>query len=191
MYKILVTDPISDKGLAILTDAGLEMVYEPALSPEALNEAVADVHGWVIRSGTTITADHLAMAKNLQVIGRAGVGVDNIDIQEATNRGIVVMNIPDGNTISAAEHTIAMMMAIKGGSRDIHNGIGSVLCSNMKFPWLMERTSSWFSNTCSKEPTPLLNRTWRRVPLILKSTVLSGTVNLFFKDEDISILIWY
>ena len=58
MYKVLVTDPISDKGLAIITDAGLELIYEPALSPEVLNEVVSDVHGWVIRSGTTITAEH-------------------------------------------------------------------------------------------------------------------------------------
>jgi len=112
MYKVLVTDPISDKGLKILTDAGLELVYEPALSPQALNEAVADVHGWVIRSGTTITADHLAFAKNLQVIGRAGVGVDNIDIKAATNKGVLVMNMPDGNTISAAEHTMALISTL-------------------------------------------------------------------------------
>ena len=119
MYKVLVTDPIADKGLAILTDAGLEMVYEPALSPDALNEAVADVHGWVIRSGTTITAEHLALAKNLQVIGRAGVGVDNIDIKAATSKGVLVMNMPDGNTISAAEHTMALISTL---SRNIQLG---------------------------------------------------------------------
>ena len=71
----------------------------------------------MVRSGTTISAEYLIDARNLQIIGRAGVGVDNIDIQEATNRGVVVMNNPDGNTISAAEHTMAMMMAL---SRNIH-----------------------------------------------------------------------
>jgi len=119
MYKVLVTDPISDKGLAIITDAGLELIYEPALSPEVLNEVVSDVHGWVIRSGTTITAEHLALAKNLQVIGRAGVGVDNIDIKAATNKGVLVMNMPDGNTISAAEHTMALISTL---SRNIQLG---------------------------------------------------------------------
>ncbi|MBT7376770.1 MAG: phosphoglycerate dehydrogenase [Candidatus Marinimicrobia bacterium] len=119
MYKVLVTDPISDKGLAIITDAGLELVYEPALSPDSLYEAVADVHGWVIRSGTTITAEHLDLAKNLQVIGRAGVGVDNIDIKAATNKGVLVMNMPDGNTISAAEHTMALISTL---SRNIQLG---------------------------------------------------------------------
>ena len=119
MYKVLVTDPISDKGLAIITDAGLELIYEPGLSPEALNEVVSDVHGWVIRSGTTITAQHLALATKLQVIGRAGVGVDNIDMNAATNKGVLVMNMPDGNTISAAEHTMALISTL---SRNIQLG---------------------------------------------------------------------
>jgi D-3-phosphoglycerate dehydrogenase len=73
----------------------------------------------VVRSGTKITSELLKDARNLQVIGRAGVGVDNIDIQEATSRGVVVMNNPDGNTISAAEHTMAMMMSL---SRNIQLG---------------------------------------------------------------------
>ncbi len=119
MYKVLVTDPISDKGLAILTDAGLDVVYNPAFSSEELMDAVKDIHGWVIRSGTTVTSEHLKQAKNLQVIGRAGVGVDNIDIKAATNHGVLVMNMPDGNTISAAEHTMALLTGL---SRNIQLG---------------------------------------------------------------------
>lgn len=119
MYKVLVTDPISDKGLKILTDAGLELVYEPALSSKALNKAVEDIHGWVIRSGTTINAEKFDLAKKLQVIGRAGVGIDNIDIKAATNKGVLVMNMPDGNTISAAEHSMALICAL---SRNIQLG---------------------------------------------------------------------
>ena len=119
MYKVLVTDPISDKGLEIITEAGLELMYEPALSHDLLNKAVVDAHGWIIRSGTIITADHLALANNLQVIGRAGVGIDNIDIKAATNKGVLVMNMPDGNTISAAEHTMALIATL---SRNIQLG---------------------------------------------------------------------
>lgn len=119
MAKILVSDPIADKGIEVLEDAGFEVIYNPNPTDDELQTLVNDVNAWVIRSGTKITAELLKDARNLQVIGRAGVGVDNIDLQEATNRGIVVMNIPDGNTISAAEHTIAMMMAL---SRNIQLG---------------------------------------------------------------------
>jgi len=117
--KILVSDPITENGLAVLKNANFDIVELPNGSPEEKAEACKDAHGWIIRSGTKITAAMIETAKNLQVIGRAGVGVDNIDIQEATNRGVVVMNNPDGNTISAAEHTMAMMMAL---SRNIQLG---------------------------------------------------------------------
>ena len=119
MAKVLVSDPIADKGIEILEEAGFEVIYNPNPSDDELQTLASDVEAWVVRSGTKITSELLNDARNLQVIGRAGVGVDNIDIQEATSRGIVVMNNPDGNTISAAEHTIAMMMAL---SRNIQLG---------------------------------------------------------------------
>jgi len=119
MYKVLVSDPIADKGIEILENAGFEVIYNPNPSNDELQSYSRDINAWVIRSGTKISAAYLKDARNLQVIGRAGVGVDNIDINEATNQGIIVMNLPDGNTISAAEHTIAMMMAL---SRNIHLG---------------------------------------------------------------------
>ena len=119
MTKVLVSDPIADKGIAMLEDAGFDIIYNPNPSDEELQALASDVDGWVVRSGTKITAELLKDARNLQVIGRAGVGVDNIDIQEATSQGVVVMNNPDGNTISAAEHTMAMMMAL---SRNIQLG---------------------------------------------------------------------
>ena len=126
MTKVLVSDPIADKGLEILEEAGFDIIYNPNPSNDELQTLTSDIHAWVVRSGTKITAELLKDARNLQVIGRAGVGVDNIDIQEATNRGIVVMNNPDGNTISAAEHTMAMMMGlsrnIQLGHMDIING---------------------------------------------------------------------
>ena len=110
MVKILVSDPIADKGIEILEKAEFEVIYNPSLSDDELQAFVKDINGWVVRSGTKITSDHLKDARNLQVIGRAGAGVDNIDIEEATSKGIIVMNIPDGNTISAAEHTIAIRL---------------------------------------------------------------------------------
>ena len=126
MAKVLVSDPIADKGIEILEEAEFDVVYNPNPSDDELQALTSDIHAWVVRSGTKITAELLKDARNLQVIGRAGVGVDNIDIQEATNRGVVVMNNPDGNTISAAEHTMAMMMAlsrnIQLGHMDLVNG---------------------------------------------------------------------
>jgi len=123
MKKILVSDPIADKGIAILDKAGFEVIYNPNPTIEELHTLVSSIDGWVVRSGTKITSDLLKDAGKLQVIGRAGVGVDNIDIKEATNQGVVVMNNPDGNTISAAEHTIAMMMALSRNIQLGHLGI--------------------------------------------------------------------
>jgi D-3-phosphoglycerate dehydrogenase len=123
MTKVLVSDPIADKGIEILEEAGFDIVYNPNPSDDELHALAMDTNAWVVRSGTKITAELLKDAKNLQVIGRAGVGVDNIDIKEATNQGVVVMNNPDGNTISAAEHTIAMMMALSRNIQLGHMGI--------------------------------------------------------------------
>ena len=123
MYKVLVSDPIADKGIEILEDAGFEIIYNPNPSNDELQSYSRDINAWVVRSGTIISAKYLKDARNLQVIGRAGVGIDNIDINEATNQGIIIMNIPDGNTISAAEHTIAMMMSLSRNIQIGHEGI--------------------------------------------------------------------
>ena len=119
MYKILVSDPIADKGIALLEDAEFEVIYNPNPSTDELQSYMSDIDAWIVRSGTQILSEHLVDTRKLKVIGRAGVGTDNIDIKEVTNRGVIVMNMPDGNTISAAEHTIAMMMAL---SRNIQKG---------------------------------------------------------------------
>ena len=117
--KVLITDPITESGLKIIKNYGLEIVYIPEASESEKYKAANNVDGWIIRSGTKINKDAIVSSKNLKVIGRAGVGVDNIDIPEATRRGIVVLNTPDVNTISAAEHTIGLILAI---SRNIHLG---------------------------------------------------------------------
>ena len=117
--KVLVSDPITKDGLNILKTAGLDVIYLPEGTPEEKQSACQDVHGWIIRSGTKVSSEMIQIAEDLQVIGRAGVGVDNIDFPSAIRKGIVVMNTPDVNTISAAEHTIALMLTL---SRNIHLG---------------------------------------------------------------------
>src|SRR5258705_5533457 len=110
--RIFVSDDVSDKGLQPLRDAGFAVEKQTGLAPEALREALLDSEGLVVRSETKVTAELMDAAKKLRVIGRAGVGVDNIDVAAATARGIVVMNAPDGNTITTAEHTIALLVAL-------------------------------------------------------------------------------
>lgn len=110
--KIFVADEVSDSGLQPLRDAGVTLEKRTKLPPEELLKAVADCEGLVVRSETKVTAGVMDAARNLRVIGRAGVGVDNIDVPGATARGIVVMNAPDGNTITTAEHTFALLIAL-------------------------------------------------------------------------------
>lgn len=111
--KILITDPISQDGLDYLEEqSGIEVVYQPELSPDVLLSAIRDVEGLIVRSKTQVTAEVLAAADSLRVIGRAGAGVDNIDLEAATRKGVVVMNTPGGNSTSAAEHALALLMAL-------------------------------------------------------------------------------
>lgn len=109
--KILVADPIAEEGIAALR-AHAEVDVKTGLKKDELINIIGDYDAVVVRSETKITADVIEAGKKLQVIGRAGVGVDNIDVEAATRKGIVVVNAPTGNTISAAEHTIAMMLSL-------------------------------------------------------------------------------
>jgi D-3-phosphoglycerate dehydrogenase len=110
--KILVADDVSDSGLQPLRDAGFVVEKRTGLNPAELRDALSDCAALLVRSETKVTADLMDRATTLRVIGRAGVGVDNINVPEATARGIVVMNAPDGNTITTAEHTIALLIAL-------------------------------------------------------------------------------
>ncbi|HEX9815143.1 MAG TPA: phosphoglycerate dehydrogenase, partial [Myxococcota bacterium] len=113
MAKVLVSDTLAPEGLEILERApGLTVVCEPGLKGDELLAAVADIDGLVIRSGTQVTAEVIAAAEKLKVIGRAGIGVDNVDVSAATARGIAVMNTPSGNNITTAEHAIALLVAL-------------------------------------------------------------------------------
>jgi D-3-phosphoglycerate dehydrogenase / 2-oxoglutarate reductase len=110
--KIFVADDVSESGLQPLRDAGFVVEKRPGLSPVDLAAALSDCTGLVVRSETKVTSELMEKAPQLRVIGRAGVGVDNIDVPAATVRGVVVMNAPDGNTITTAEHTIALLVAL-------------------------------------------------------------------------------
>jgi D-3-phosphoglycerate dehydrogenase len=111
--KVLVTDPLSHVGIQLFQETpDIEVDVRTGISAGELKDIIHNYEGLVIRSATRVTADILASARKLRVIGRAGIGLDNVDIAEASRRGIVVMNTPEGNTITTAEHTMAMMMAI-------------------------------------------------------------------------------
>ena len=111
--KVLVTDPLSRVGIQLFQETpDMEVDVRTGIDAGELKDIIHNYEGLVIRSATRVTADILASARKLRVIGRAGIGLDNVDIAEASRRGIVVMNTPEGNTITTAEHTMAMMMAI-------------------------------------------------------------------------------
>ncbi len=112
-YRVLVSDPISDKGVeALASTPGIVVDVNTGLKPDELLAIIGEYHGLVVRSQTKVTAEVFAAAKNLKAVGRAGVGVDNIDRQAATDHGVVVMNTPSGNTISTAEHAFTLMLSL-------------------------------------------------------------------------------
>jgi D-3-phosphoglycerate dehydrogenase len=111
--KILVTDSLAPQGFEILARTpGVEVIDSPGMKPAQLLEAIADADALIIRSATQVTAEVIAAAKQLSVVGRAGIGVDNVDVSAATARGIVVMNTPGGNSITTAEHALALLVAL-------------------------------------------------------------------------------
>ncbi|MBU4373492.1 MAG: phosphoglycerate dehydrogenase [Euryarchaeota archaeon] len=109
--KILVSDPISDRGIGILKKE-FDVDIAAGLAPAELIKRIGNYEALIVRSETQVTKDVINAGKKLKIIGRAGVGVDNIDVNTATEKGIIVVNAPEGNTISAAEHTIALMLAM-------------------------------------------------------------------------------
>ena len=112
MATVLLADKLPQECVDVLEQAGLTVVNKPGLSPEELKDAIKGVEGVVVRSGVKLTADILAAADSLKAAVRAGVGVDNIDVDAASRMGIVVMNTPGANTISTAEHAFALMLAL-------------------------------------------------------------------------------
>jgi D-3-phosphoglycerate dehydrogenase len=112
MPRVLISDKLEAPGLELLRQSGIELDERPGLTGAALQQALREADGVIIRSGTRLTAEVLDQPGRLRAIVRAGVGVDNIDVAAATRRGIVVMNTPGGNTVSAAEQTITLLLAL-------------------------------------------------------------------------------
>jgi D-3-phosphoglycerate dehydrogenase len=121
--KVLISDNLAPIGEKILKDAGLEVDVNTGLPPEELKAIISDYDGLVIRSATKVRKDIIEAATKLKVVGRAGIGLDNVDIPAASEKGIVVMNAPDGNATTAAEHAISMMMSL---SRNIPQATASM-----------------------------------------------------------------
>jgi len=139
MIKVLITDKLAQEGIDLLNSMdGVEAVVKTGISEDELAQIIGEHDGLIVRSGTKVTAKVLASPGKLKGIARAGVGVDNIDVPEATRKGILVMNTPGGNTVSAAEHTMALILAmsrnvvpacnsLKGGAWDRKKYMGNQL----------------------------------------------------------------
>jgi len=124
MYKILVSDPISPEGLKSLTEhKDFEVDVNTELSKTELAETITNYEGLIVRSQTQVTSDIISAAPNLKVIARAGVGLDNIDVDAATKHGVIVINAPDGNTISATEHSMAMILSMARNVPQAHQSL--------------------------------------------------------------------
>ncbi len=111
-FTVLIADPVDPQCQEIFRAAGLDVEYRTGLVPAELKKIIGTFDALIVRSQTKVTADVLEAAKRLKVVGRAGAGVDNIDVETATRQGVLVMNTPGGNTISTAEHTMSLMLAL-------------------------------------------------------------------------------
>lgn len=111
-HRILISDNLSPKAADLLRDRGFEVVVEPGMSPEALLAAIPEFDGLLVRSASKVTAEVLAASPRLKVVGRAGTGVDNIDLAAATANDVLVMNTPGGNAVAVAEFVLGLMLAI-------------------------------------------------------------------------------
>src|SRR6185295_850116 len=109
--RVLIAEPIAERGLDAMRAAGLDVEVKTGLTTEELCAALPGVAALVIRSATQVTADVLSAGTDLVVVGRAGIGLDNVDVVEATRRGVMVVNAPRSNILSAAEHTMALLLA--------------------------------------------------------------------------------
>src|SRR6476469_4541821 len=109
--RVLVSEPLAERGLEAMRSAGLDVDVQTGLSPEQLLVAIKGAHALVIRSATQVDEAVLDAARDLVVVGRAGIGLDNVDVEAATRRGVMVVNAPQSNVLSAAEHTVALLLA--------------------------------------------------------------------------------
>ena len=143
-YRVLISDSLSKEAIEILQkEKEFKVDVNTKLTPEELKIVIKDYDALLVRSATKVTADVINAADKLKIIGRAGVGLDNVDVEAASKKGIIVVNTPGGNTISTAEHTFSMMMAL---SRTIPQADLSM----KKGEW--ERKNSWVSS-CTVRPS--------------------------------------
>ncbi|HEV8538589.1 MAG TPA: hydroxyacid dehydrogenase, partial [Bacteroidota bacterium] len=131
--KILITDQVEERCREILQAEGFEVEFRPGITPDEIKKALATATALIVRSQTKVSADILEAGTSLKVVGRAGAGVDNIDVDAATRRGVIVMNTPGGNTISTAEHTISMMMALARNIPQAHQSLRDGKWERKKF----------------------------------------------------------
>src|SRR5881394_1179906 len=124
MHRVLVTDTIADSGLAILRAADdVDLDYRPGLKGEELLREVAESDALITRSGTAVTEELVNAGDRLRIVGRAGVGLDNVDVDACTARGILVINAPTANILSATEHTMAMLLALCRNIPEAHASV--------------------------------------------------------------------
>src|SRR5713226_9794514 len=123
-HRVLVTDTLAESGLAILRAASdVDLDYRPGLKGEQLLRAVAESDALITRSGTAVTSELVGAGNRLRIIGRAGVGLDNVDVDACTARGILVINAPTANIMSATEHTMAMLLALCRNIPEAHASV--------------------------------------------------------------------
>ena len=111
MARVLITEKLAERGLKALAEAGHDVHVQLDLDPEALLGAIVGAQALIVRSATQVTAAVLEAGADLAVVGRAGIGLDNVDVEAATRRGVMVVNAPESNVLSAAEHTMALLLA--------------------------------------------------------------------------------
>src|SRR5881275_1833461 len=133
-FRVLVTDTLADSGLEILRAANdVDLVYRPGLKGEELLREVAQSDALITRSGTAVTEELVNAGNRLRIVGRAGVGLDNVDVDACTARGILVINAPTANIMSATEHTMAMLLALCRNIPEAHASVRRGECTRAKF----------------------------------------------------------
>ena len=111
MFRVLVTERIAQSGIELLENSGYEVDIQLDLSEAELMKEIETAHAVIVRSATTITKEIISKGKDLLVVGRAGIGLDNVDVEAATDQGVMVVNAPKSNILSAAEHTMALLLS--------------------------------------------------------------------------------
>ena len=167
--KVLVSDNLGEIGIEMFQkEEGIVVDVKTGLSPDELKSIIHQYDALVIRSATKVTADIIRAGVNLKVVGRAGIGLDNVDIPAATKQGIIVMNTPGGNVVTTAEHAISMMLAL---TRNIPQGTASLKAGKSEKKTFREGKSLirfWGSSDSAKS-----DRSWRIGPGDLKCGLLS------------------